>query len=234
MRGAFDLVFRDRYLLLIALMVLVYNLVNTTGEYILSRTVTAAAASAGSAAARARVIGAFYGDFFSWVNVVSAAMQLVFVPIVIRRFGARRSLFGLPVVALAGYTALALVPILAVVKGIKIVENSTDYSLQNTARQSLFLRVGRSAKYKAKAAIDSVFVRSGDVVSAGVVFCGVHAGLAPAGFALVNVMFVGVWLALVVAIARRSEPVRGADEQPEAREPRAVGESFGAEPEQDF
>jgi hypothetical protein len=50
----------------------------------------------------------------------------------------------------------------------KVLENSTDYSIQNTLRQALFLPTTREAKYKAKAAIDTFFTRAGDVVSARV------------------------------------------------------------------
>ena len=54
----------------------------------------------------------------------------------------------------------------------KILENSTDYSIQNTTRQALFLPTSREAKYKAKQAIDSFFVRFGDMLQALVVFVG--------------------------------------------------------------
>ena len=54
---------------------------------------------------------------------------------------------------------------LAVVRIGKILENSTDYSIQNTIRQALFLPTSREAKYKAKAAIDTFCTRLGDVLS---------------------------------------------------------------------
>ncbi len=75
-------------------------------------------------------------------------------------------------IALGGYTAIALIPIFAVVQWTKILENSTDYSVQNTTRQALFLPTSREAKYKAKQAIDSFFLRTGDMLSAAVVFAG--------------------------------------------------------------
>jgi hypothetical protein len=79
----------------------------------------------------------------------------------------RGALFVLPVIALANYSLIAVAPILAVVRVGKILENSTDYSIQNTLRQALFLPTTREAKYKAKAAIDTFFTRTGDVVSPG-------------------------------------------------------------------
>src|SRR5690606_20478469 len=79
--GGFALVLRDRYLLLIACMLLVVNLVNTTGEFVLADAVrehaldvvpTGAASSPELVeAARREVIKAFYADFFFWMNLAS-------------------------------------------------------------------------------------------------------------------------------------------------------------------
>ena len=77
--------------------------------------------------------------------------------------GVGQRLFLLPLFAVAGYGASALLPALALVATVKVVENSTDYSLQNTIQQALFLPTSRDAKYKAKAAIDTFSVRLGDL-----------------------------------------------------------------------
>ena len=97
---------------------------------------------------------------------------------------------------------MAFVPILDYIRLAKIFENSTDYSLQNTARQTLFLPTNREAKYKAKAAIDTFFVRIGDVLSAIVVFIGTYWLLNTKAFAMINVALVAVWLLLVAVIGR--------------------------------
>jgi AAA family ATP:ADP antiporter len=93
-------------------------------------------------------------------------------------------------------------PVLSYITSAKIVENSIDYSLQNTCRQALFLPTSREAKYKAKAAIDTFFVRIGDVLSALFVFTGVILALDIETFAAVNVGFALASLCLVVGIAR--------------------------------
>jgi AAA family ATP:ADP antiporter len=204
-RSGFALVFSDRYLLLIALLMLVYNLVNTTGEYILGKTVVdlySAAHGTGSLDEK-KVIGEFYGNFFTWVNVISALIQAFVVSRVIKHFGVRTALLALPVVALAGYASMAFIPILSWIRGVKLAENSLDYSLQNTTRNALYLPTSREAKYKAKQANDTFFVRIGDVASAGLVFAGTAwLGFAPRQFALVNVALILVWLVLAVAIGR--------------------------------
>ena len=213
-KSAFALVFSDRYLLLIALLMLVYNLVNTNGEYILSRTVVKLySASHGAAAGgldEKKVIGAFYGNFFTIVNIVSALVQAFLVSRILKRFGVHVALLVLPVVALSGYTAMAFLPALGFIRGVKLAENSLDYSLQNTTRNALYLPTSRVAKYKAKQANDAFFVRFGDVLSAGIVFAGTTwLGFATQHFALVNVALIAVWLVLAVAIGRRFRRLSG-------------------------
>jgi ATP:ADP antiporter, AAA family len=217
--GGFGLVLKNRYLLLIGLMILIYNTVNTNGEFILGEIVTdqatataereVAAGLAGDERANAikdhagKIIGGFYGDFFTYVNLLTAFIQLFLVSRIFKWFGVRAALFFLPVIALAGYTTIALVPALMIVKVSKILENSTDYSVQNTTRQALFLPTNREEKYKAKAAIDTFFVRFGDMASFGVVLAAtVWLGLGGKGVAAVNIALVAIWLALAVGIAR--------------------------------
>jgi AAA family ATP:ADP antiporter len=208
-RNGFALVFSDRYLLLIALLMLVYNLVNTTGEYILAKTVVTAYTNAHGAAAaggldEGKVIGEFYGNYFTIVNVASAFLQAFVVSRVLKYFGVRVALLVLPAVALAGYTGMAFVPLLPLIRSVKLAENSIDYSLQNTTRNALYLPTSREAKYKAKQANDAFFVRFGDVLSAGLVFAGTHwLSFGSRQFALVNVALIAGWLALAVVIGRR-------------------------------
>ncbi len=233
--GGFKLVMGQRYLLLIALLMLVLNLVNTTGEFILGKTVTAEAqkvvareeervvasgVSEGLAETdRKKIkldfIAKFYANFFFWVNLLAAMVQLFLVSRILKYFGVAAALFFLPIVALGAYSIMALIPILSFVKFVKILENSTDYSLQNTARQALFLPTSREAKYKAKAAIDTFFVRIGDVLSAVLVYVGVQIALATSGFATINIVLVFVWLLLILGIVREYKKLTSteADEQ---------------------
>ncbi|HKQ57231.1 MAG TPA: translocase [Candidatus Eisenbacteria bacterium] len=211
-RGGFELVLRDRYLLLIGLLLLLLNFVNTNGEYLLGRVVSqeagrlvAAGATGGLAPGefQRRFIGGFYADYFTWVNAVTAFVQLFLVSRIMQRYGVRAALYVLPLVAFGGYGLLVFAPALALIRVAKIGENALDYSLNNTARQALFLPTSREAKYKAKAAIDTLFVRAGDLLSAGLVFLGAFLSLRVREFALVNLGLTLVWLLIVVAIGRR-------------------------------
>jgi AAA family ATP:ADP antiporter len=211
--GAFQLVFRSRYLLLIAFLMLFLNWVNTTGEYILGRTVVAAAADAVMAGAagglsQEEFIGKFYSDFFAVVNLAGLLVQLFLVSRILKYFGVRVAILVLPVIAFTGYAILAFFPILAAVRWAKTAENATDYSLQSTVRNVLFLPTTREEKYKAKQAIDAFFWRAGDVLSALLVYVGTtFLVLQTRQFAMVNIGLVTIWLVLAVVIVAASKMV---------------------------
>lgn len=215
--GGFTLIMRDRYLLFVALLALILNWINSTGEYILDRTLIADATrrvAEGTANGLnvEQIIGVFKSSYFLWVNVIGAVLQLFFVSRIIKWVGLRAALMVMPVISLGGYTTMAFFPILYLVKAAKIAENSVDYSLQNTSRQMLFLPLSRESKYNAKAAIDTVFVRSGDVMSAVVVWTGTRLAFATKNFAMVNMVLILAWMALVWRIGHRfQEKMRDAD-----------------------
>jgi AAA family ATP:ADP antiporter len=204
--GGFHLIFNSRYLFWIAVLAVVLNLVNTTGEFLLSKLVLAEAdrmASTGMISIEQKpvFIGQFYGSFFSWVNMAGMLLQLFFVSRLMKAIGARGALFVLPSIALLAYGLVALAPVLAFVRLAKICENGTDYSIQNTAGQALFLITSREAKYKAKAAIDSFFWRIGDVLAAALVFVGTELQFGIKTYATVNVTLTALWIGVVAAIA---------------------------------
>lgn len=204
--GGFELIMRDRYLMWIAVLTILLNVVNTTGNYLLNTFVESAAAAAfvdpAQVAERKAFVGSFMGSFYGTVNLLGLVLQLFVTSRVMRYLGVRGALFVLPVIALVNYSVIAVAPILAVVRIGKIFENSTDYSIQNTIRQALYLPTSREAKYKAKAAIDTFCTRLGDVVSAGVVAGGTALSVGVAGFGWFNVALTGLWLFVAGRIAR--------------------------------
>jgi len=165
------MVFRHRYLTLMAAFSLLFTLVNTNGEYILGVVLKAAARA--EVASRSLdpgqlgdVISQLYGNFFKWVNLLSLLLQGVVVSRLVKHAGLKWTLLVFPAVALIDATALTIAPVLLVVRLFKTAENATDYSINNTARQMLWLPTTRAMKYRAKQAVDTFFVRMGDVGSA--------------------------------------------------------------------
>jgi ATP:ADP antiporter, AAA family len=109
----------------------------------------------------------------------------------------------LPLISLGAYSIIAFYPLLRAVLFAKVSENATDYSLNNTVRNMLFLPLTREEKYSAKQATDTFFVRLGDVMSATLVFVGVNwFDLSARGFAMVNTVLVLIWMALVWQIGK--------------------------------
>jgi AAA family ATP:ADP antiporter len=213
--GGFQLVLRDRYLLLIAFFILVLNVVNTLGGFLLNtlirqealqRVAPGATSTAGLSApqidAVQGLIGTMAGTVQTSVNILAFLIGAFLVSRILKYMGVRGAMFILPCIAFGTYSLMAILPVLSIVRVGKILENSTDYSIQNTARHSLFLPTSREAKYKAKQAIDTFFWRAGDFLQAVIVFTGVQLAFGVRQFALVNIVFTFVWLALVIAIVR--------------------------------
>lgn len=213
--GAFKLVFQKKYLLMIAFLILILNWVNTNGEYILGRMVKETAEvliTNGENIDVKAYIGKFYADFFTAVNILGVVIQLFLVSRILKYFGIRVAILALPCIAFIGNFFLFAVPVLSIVRWAKTFENATDYSLNNTVRHALFLPTTREEKYKAKQAIDSFFHRSGDVLSALVVFIGFEfLSLSTKYFALFNLLLVAVWLYLAFKIGKENSLLTNED-----------------------
>lgn len=210
--GGLRLVFGHRYLLAAALLIFVLNWVNTNGENLLfgavKQTLEKEAVAAGLAgeAVEAQVrdaTTAFYGAFYFWVNLIAFALQSFVASRLLRYGGFASLLLLLPALSLVSYTAMAMFPVLAVIKTMKIVENSTDYSIHNTAKQVLWLPTTTEMKYRAKAVIDTLFVRLGDGAAALTAFVGIHWLELPlrAMFAI-NAGIVLLWIGVGVVVVR--------------------------------
>jgi AAA family ATP:ADP antiporter len=226
--GGLPIVLSSRFLLAVTIITLVLNWVNTNGEFLLTRVLEAAlesqAAAEGVTEAEAvrefmyAGTAAFYGNFFKLVNVVALLLQAFVASRLLRYGGFGAILMLLPVVALTSYATMALVPILVMVKLMKVAENATDYSINNTARHVLWLPLSSDLKFKGKPTIDSLFVRLGDGMATLTVMVGVRAlGLATAAFFAFNVALVLVWLFFALVVVRghrRLTEALGPDAQP--------------------
>ena len=203
---------------MIGLLMMLLNLVNTTGEFILARAIVGAAVEASGqteGVALTEKITIIYARFFTVVNIAGVLIQLFVVSRVVQFFGVAVGLMILPIISLGGYGLIALLPIFPVIRWAKTAENATDYSLNNTVRQMLFLPMTREQKYKAKQTIDSFFSRVGDTLQAVVVFLGTAVfALSTAGFALINMGFAVVWLFLAYKIGKEYKRLVSTGETP--------------------
>ena len=207
------LVMLSKFLLLAALVALLTNWVNTNGENLLFGVIQESLANDAQAQgivdeeAKNKFLRdgttAFYGNFFFWVNILALLLQAFVASRLLKYGGFAAILLILPVIALASYTLMALLPILAVVKMMKIAENATDYSLNNTSKHVLWLPVSSAMKFRGKPAIDTLYVRLGDGLAAITVLVGVQLlALSTSSFFAFNVFLVLCWLVVGVLLVR--------------------------------
>ena len=211
--GGAKLVLLSKFLLLAALVTLLTNWVNTNGENLLFGVIQESLAND---AQKQGISGedsilefvrdgttAFYGNFFFWVNIIALLLQAFVASRLLKYGGFAAILLILPVIALTSYTVMALLPVLAVVKMMKIAENATDYSLNNTSRHVLWLPVSSAMKFRGKPAIDTLYVRLGDGLAAITVLIGVQMlSLSTSGFFAFNVFLVLCWLIVGILLVR--------------------------------
>jgi AAA family ATP:ADP antiporter len=229
--GGFQLLISDPYLRLIAVLTILLNVVSLSGDFIVGKLVVNHANEAVGMgkqllAARGAYIGAYYANYYAWTNLVSFVVQAFLVSRIFKYVGVRGSLFILPALSLATFGAILVSPILSVVRDLKIAENGTNYSLQNTVRNALLLPTSREAKYKAKAAIETFCVRLGDVTQAGIIFIGTRLHASISAFASITLAFTGLWLLVAGALYRQHR--QKSPEEANAVGPQTAGAESGA------
>ena len=214
--GAFSLIWTHNYLVAVALLSLLLNWVNTNGENILygfvQESITKQTVAQGIVDPEAlkqfvkNGTTLFFANFYFWVNLCALLIQLFLVPRMLQYGGVVTILLFAPLMALFSYSFMMVFTALFIIKIIKIAENSSDYSLSNTARQVIWLPTSPSMTYKAKAATDTFFVRAGDGLAALTVFCGVQMlNLPLSGFILFNAGLAACWGAVAWWVARENK-----------------------------
>jgi len=143
------------------------------------------------------------------VNALTIGAQLFVTGALATRFGLVRVLPALPLVTLAGFTALAMVSTAGVLVAFQVLRRAAQYGITGPAREMLFTVLPREDKYKAKNVIDTIVSRGGDALS-GWAFAGLSAlGLGMTGVSLVALPLAALWIALAVYLGRREERLRG-------------------------
>jgi len=205
------LILTSRFLLTAALATLLTNWVNTNGENLLFRVIQETLinqATNQNIIERGAVLdftrvgtAQFYGNFFFWVNITAFLLQSLVASRLLKFGGFAGIATLLPVIALISYSFMALVPILIVIKILKIAENATDYSINNTARHVLWIPVASEMKFKGKPAIDTLYVRLGDGLAALTVLVGVQLlALTTRQFFVINIALAVAWLVCTIVL----------------------------------
>ena len=189
--GGFMLIGKSRYLVGIAALVVLLNWITTTGDFVLSSWLVEIAGREAPADPKA-FIGAFMGEYCSFVTLVALLVQLLLVSRIIEFAGVARALVVTPLAFVAGYLLVGIVPLFLMLQAVLVVQRSFDYSLLSTARNALMLPTTVEAKYQAKTAIDTFFYRLGDLLSSASVYVGVRL--------FDDARYQFLWLILVLAV----------------------------------
>jgi AAA family ATP:ADP antiporter len=204
--GPFNLILNHKYLAATALFILIFNWVVASGDNILFAIVQDTIreslenqrldAVAYSNALKAATT-VFYSSLYFWVNIFALILQAFFVSRILRYGGMRMLLLTTPVVSLFAYATMVFAPVLALVKAVKVAENSSNYSVNNTARHMLWLPTSKEMLYKAKPTVDTLFVRLGDGMAALTVLVGTRVvEFSVLDFVYINIVLILFWIAL--------------------------------------
>ena len=139
------------------------------------------------------------------VNLLTLATQIFATAQLLKRFGTGLTAAALPAVYVAGFLAIFLMPTLAVVLVVQVIQRWMHFSVATPARQVFYTVLGREEKYKAKNLIDVVIYRGSDALY-GWVFDSLQAlGLKLGAIALVAAPLAAVWLILSAALGWAQE-----------------------------
>jgi AAA family ATP:ADP antiporter len=186
------LVWRSPYLLSIAGIVGLYEIVSTVLDFQFTSTI--AHYLDGPA------IGAQFSTVFAITNVVSMGVQLFLTSVIMTRLGVGAALFILPLTSLGGSVGFMAVPALWVGSLLNTADNGFSYSINQSAKEALYVPTSPDEKYKAKAFID-MFVQRFAKALAVVVSLGITALFKDFSslrwLSVFVLLMIGVWIVAV-------------------------------------
>lgn len=154
------LVARSRYLLSIAAIVGLYEVVSTILDFQFTRAVTEHLSG--------DAIGAHLAVVYNITNVASLLVQLFVSTFVMSRYPLKVALLVTPLAILSASTAFLLLPALWVGSLLNTADNAFAYSINQSAREALYTPTSRDEKYEAKAFIDIFVQRLAKALAVGV------------------------------------------------------------------
>lgn len=213
----FSVVFKNHYLLTIAIFVTILVFINSTGEYILARLVSEESQrllDSNQILDSGVWQGEFYASYYSWITLGSFLIQAFLVSRLFRWIGIRGAVLVLPVIMIIGYGFMLFFPIFSLIRIAMTVENSANYSVQNTTRHALFLPVPRKLKYLGKTTIETFFYRFGDLLYGVFIYLSTLSGeLTVHHYVLINLFLAVVLFMLAWNVGHRNLHVTSADKK---------------------
>lgn len=105
----------------------------------------------------------YYATLDWAVNGLTLLIQLLLTRWLLQRYGVAPALLGPAIAILLGYCMLAASPLPMLVAIVQVMTRAGEFALAKPGRETLYTRVDRESRYKAKAVIDTVVYRGGDL-----------------------------------------------------------------------
>jgi ATP:ADP antiporter, AAA family len=198
----FRLLLRSRYLLLLALFLLLMTWISTIVYFQLGDLITKAFSSR---EARTQA----YGMIDLAVNSIAVVIQLFGTGRIIERFGVSTGLLLNPIIMVIAFLAIAFSPVLLILGGMQIIRRVAEYAIAKPTREMLFTVVDQESRYKAKNVIDTVVYRFGDFSSAWVSSLILPHGVA--GLAIFGAITSALWFPIAYLLGKRYESVHSGE-----------------------
>jgi len=195
----FKLLFQSRYLLLLAVFLLLMTWISTIVYIQLGNLITKAFADR---AARTQA----YALIDLAVNTITVFLQLFGTGRIVKRFGVTTGLLLNPAIMVIAFFAVVLSPVLLVLGSIQVIRRVAEYALAKPTREMLFTVVDQESKYKAKNVIDTVVYRFGDLSSAWVSSFILPFGIG--GLAIFGAVIAALWFPVAYTLGKRYVSVR--------------------------
>jgi AAA family ATP:ADP antiporter len=192
----FMLLFKSRYLLMIALFLLLMTWISTVIYFQLGDLISKEFVSR---EARTQA----YASIDLATNSIAVLIQLFGTGRFIRRFGVTTGLLLNPVIMVLAFLAVIFSPVLIVLASIQVVRRFAEYAIAKPSRDMLFTAVDQQAKYKAKNVIDTVVYRFGDLTSSWLSAAMLPYGVA--GLAVFGVLISAVWFPVAYLLGKKFE-----------------------------
>jgi len=145
----------------------------------------------------------FFGYAFALFNAVAFTLQVFLASFTLRTLGLAGSLVLLPMAMGAGVAGVVLVPGLWAATIAKGADATLRNSIDQSARELLYLPVPTVLKQRVKPFIDIVVTRGADGVAGALILLGIGvASIDPRGFGLVTLGLVAGWMVVVVGVRR--------------------------------
>lgn len=197
----------SRYLVSIAAIVGLYELVSVTVDYVFTTLSDATFADR-------EAMAAYQGRVFFFANLAALLIQVFLVSWVHRKFGVKAGLVVLPAALLVGNAVFAVLPALLVISAVIAAEGALQYSINQSSKEVLYTPTDRETNYKAKAFIDMLVYRLAKagggalLLAYGLVLADL--GMDLTDLSLIAIALLALWLAAVGAAGRRFRRLEGA------------------------